>query len=174
MKKVKLYIAASIDGFIAPPDGDLDWLVSSPRPSKEDYQTFFDSVDTVVIGGNTYRSMFCMDILWPYKDKTTYIVTRNPILEKENVNYITENVIETITQLKKEKGKDIWLVGGGELVSWLHSHNLIDEIIVTHIPVTLEKGIPLFSDTLKESDWVLTEQIAYDNNAVKKVYLRVQ
>jgi dihydrofolate reductase len=171
MKKIKLHITASLDGYIAPPDGDLDWLVGYPIASKEDYNSFRDSVDTVLIGGNTYHTMFYMDIIWPYKEKTTYVVTRNPITERENVSCITENVIETITQLKQEEGKDIWLVGGGELTAWLHAHDLIDEIIVTQIPETLEKGIPLFSDRLKESDWILKEQVSYDNSTAKKVYL---
>lgn len=172
MRKLKLYITASLDGFIAPPDGDMDWLVGYPLASKEDHKSFSDSVDTVILGGNTYRDMCCMDILWPYKDKTTYVVTCNPMMEREEANFITENVIETITQLKKEDGKDIWLVGGGELTAWLHEHGLIDEIIVTYIPETLEGGKPLFSDSLKESDWVLTEQVSYDNNTAKKVYQR--
>ena len=171
MRKIKLYITASLDNYIAPPDGDIDWLIGYPIASKEDYSSFRDSVDTVVIGGNTYHTMFCMDIIWPYKEKITYVVTRNPITAKENVKCITENVIETITQLKEEEGKDIWLVGGGELTAWLHEHGLIDEIIVTYIPVTLDEGMPLFSDKLKESDWILKEQVSYNNNAVKKVYL---
>jgi len=170
MKKLKLYITASLDGYIAPSDGDLDWLIHYPVPSKEEHKNFLNSVDTVIIGGNTYRIMCYMDILWPYKDYTTYVVTNNPTLNKENVNIITANVIEQIDQLKKENGKDIWLVGGGELTALLHEHNLIDEIIVTHIPVTLDRGIPLFSDKLKESDWALKEQVSYDNSAGMKVY----
>jgi len=172
MRKVKLYITASLDGFISQPDGDLDWLVGSPVPSKEDYQTFFDSVDTVILGGNTYSIMNYMDLLWPYKDKRAYVVTRIPISDDEKVSYITENVIETISELKKEDGKDIWLVGGGELTAWLHKHGLIDEIIVTQIPQVLEDGKPLFSDKLKESDWVLKEHISYSEDAGKKVYQR--
>ena len=170
MKKLKLYITASLDGYIAPPDGDLDWLIHYPVPSKEEHKSFLNSVDTVILGGITYSCMHYMDIIWPYKDYTTYVVTRNPITEKENVNYITTNVIETIAQLKQKDGKDIWLVGGGELTLLLHDNALIDEIIVTYIPVTLEKGIPLFSDRLKESDWVLTEHISFNDDAAKKVY----
>ena len=171
MKKLKLYITASLDGYIAPSDGDLDWLIHYPVPSKEEHKNFLNSVDTVIIGGNTYRIMCYMDILWPYKDYTTYVVTNNQTLNKENVNTITTNVIEQIDQLKKENGKDIWLVGGGELTALLNEHNLIDEIIVTHIPVTLDRGISLFSDRLKEADWILKEQVSYDNSAGMKVYL---
>lgn len=102
MKKIKLYIAVSLDGYIARHDGDLDWLMEFPNPSKEDYgyKEFFTSVDTVIMGGRTYRDIMCMDVVWPYKDKATYIITRNGVLERENVNFITENVIETISQLR--------------------------------------------------------------------------
>jgi Dihydrofolate reductase len=174
MKKLKLYITASLDGYIASPDGDLDWLIEHPVPSKEDHEKFLNSVDTVIISGNTFNIMFYMDILWPYKDYTTYVVTHNPSMEKENVNYITSDVIETIAQLKQEEGKDIWLVSGGKLTSLLHEYDLIDEIIVTHIPVDLNVGTLLFSDKIKESDWILKEQISYENDAIKKVYQRAQ
>lgn len=173
MRKLKLYITASLDGYIAPPDGDLDWLIGYPVPSKEDHKNFLDSVDTVIIGGNTYRDMCCMDILWPYKDKTVYVVTRNLVMEKEGVNFITENAIETISELKKEKGKDIWLVGGAKLTSLLLDNELIDEMIITYIPISLEKGIPLFSKELNEN-WVLKEEKTYDTDAVRKTYQFVQ
>lgn len=173
MKKLKLYITASFDGFIAPPDGDMDWLINTPRPSTEDYRDFFDSVDTVIMDGNAYQEMSLMDIILPYKDKIVYVVTRHPIMEREGINFITENAIETISQLKKESGKDIWLVGGAELTSMLLDNDLIDEMIVTYIPVTLEKGISLFSNNPEEIGWVLKENINYDNNAVKKIYQKV-
>ncbi len=173
MKKIKLYITASIDGYIAPSDGDMDWLINTLRPSKEDYQDFFNSVDTVIMGGNAYQEMSLMDIVFPYKDKIVYIVTRHPIMGKESVNFITENAIETISQLKRGSGKDIWLVGGAELTSLLLDNDLIDEMIITYIPETLEKGIPLFSKELNKN-WVLKEEISYENNAVKKVYQYMQ
>lgn len=171
MRKLKLYITASLDGYIAPPDGDLEWIVGYPIPSKEDHKFFLDSVDTVIIGGNTYHDMRIMDIIWPYEDKDVYIVTRHPIMEKEWVTFITENATETISGLKKENGKDIWLVGGAELISSLLDSDLIDEMIITYIPVTLEKGIPLFSKELSEN-WILKEEIAYDSDAVKKTYVQ--
>jgi len=170
MKKLKLYITASLDGYIAPLDGDLDWLIGYAVPSKEDHKNFTDSVDTVIMGGNTYRNMLCMDILWPYKDKTVFVVTRHPIMQKEGVNFITKNIYEKISELKKGNGKDIWLVGGAELTSMLLDNDLIDEMIITNIPEILEKGIPLFSNKPEEMNWVLKEDIIYDNKAVKKTY----
>lgn len=173
MRKLKLYITSSRDGYIAPPDGDLDWLIGYPVPSKEDHKNFLDSVDTVIIGGNTYRNMCCMDILWPYKDKAVYVVTHHPIMERENVEFITENAVETISELKKGDGKDIWLVGGAGLTSLLLDNDLIDEMIITYIPETLGKGIPLFSNTPEDMNWTLTEDITYDNDAFRKTYRKI-
>lgn len=172
MRKLKLYITASCDGFIAPPDGDLDWLIGYPVPSKENHKNFVDSVDTVIIGGRTYCNMRIMDILWPYGDKNVHVVTRNPMMKREDVSFITENVFETISELKKGTGKDIWLVGGERLISMLLDYDLIDEMIITYIPETLEEGIPLFSKQLNETIWTLKEDIAYDNKATKKTYQR--
>jgi len=169
MKKIKLYITASLDGYIARLDGDLDWLLEFPK-ADYGYKDFFESVDTVIIGGRAYREITCMDILWPYKDKATYVVTHNPIMEKENINYITENVVETISQLRNEEGKDILLAGGGELTSMLLSQDLIDEMSITYLPVILGSGIPLFPKSEKESNWELLESKSFENGAIQVTY----
>lgn len=172
MKKIKLYIAASLDGYIARPDGDIDWLIEFPNPSKENYgyRDFFESIDTVILGGRTYRDILCMDVVWPYKDKTTYVITRHVVMERENVNFVTENIIETISQIRKEKGKDIWLVGGGELITMLLNQDLVDEMIITYIPVILGNGISLFPNNPKESKWNLVENKSYNNGVLSVRY----
>lgn len=174
MKKVKLYITASIDGYIARPDGDLEWLTGFPNPSKTDYgyKDFFDSVDTVIMGNRTYHDILCMDVLWPYKDKETYVVTHHAQEAKENIRFISENVVETISELRKKDEKDIWLVGGGQLVSLLLSADLIDEMQITYIPVILSNGIPLFPKSTKESQWNLLENRAFDNGVFQVKYQR--
>ena len=91
MRKIKLYIAASIDGYIAGPDGELDWLSDYPITPKLNYgyKDFFDSIDTVIMGGRTYRDILNMDVVYPYKDKKSYIITRNAInTPKEDIIYI--------------------------------------------------------------------------------------
>ena len=172
MKKIKLYIAASIDGYISGNDGDLDWLMKYPVNSETNYgyNSFFESIDTVVMGGRTYRDIHSMDYKWPYKGKITYVVTHNPMTAKEGVRFITENVIENISKLRDEKGKDLWLVGGSELISMLLDRDMIDEMIITTIPVILGSGIPLFQNNLKESTWNLVNSTQYDNGVVQMVY----
>lgn len=174
MKKIKLYIAASLDGYIALPDGDLDWLTEFPNPSKSDYgyKDFLKTVDSVVMGGKTYRDILCMDVIWPYKEQATYVVTQHPINARENVKFITENLIDTISQLRNENGKDIWLVGGGRLISMLLNADLVDEMQLFYIPVMLGNGIRLFPEKYKESQWNLVESKTYDNGVLEVKYQR--
>lgn len=172
MRKIKLYIAASIDGYIARIDGDLDWLMEYPINPETNYgyNDFYESVDTVIMGGQTYRDILNMDFVWPYKDKTTYVIIRNPMGIKENICYITENVIEKISNLRNEKGKDIWLVGGGKLITMLLNQNMIDEMIITTIPVILGQGIRLFPDNPKESQWKAHYSTNYRNGVAQITY----
>ena len=174
MKKVKLYIAVSIDGYIARPDGDLEWLTGFPNPSKTDYgyKDFFASVNTVIMGNRTYQDILLMDVLWPYKDMETYVVTHHTQETKDNIRFISENVVETISELRKKDGKDIWLVGGGQLISILLSADLVDEMHITFIPVILGNGIPLFPNSPKESQWSLLENKTFDNRVLQINYQR--
>jgi len=165
MKKIILYIAASLDGRIAEPDGGLEWLTGFPNPEKTDYgyNDLLTSVDTVIMGGKTYREILNMDVIWPYKQQTTYVVTRGwtENAANENIRFITDNIIEAVSDLRKESGKDIWLVGGGELVSMLLAADLIDEMQICHIPVILGEGIPLFPKQPKVSTWELIKSTPY-------------
>lgn len=177
MKKIKLYIAASIDGYIARSNGDLDWLMKYPITSELNYgyDDFFASIDTVVMGGRTYRDIINMDVIYPYESKTSYVITRNLVnLEKNNIHFVTENIIETISRLKDESGKDIWLVGGGELIVMLLQQDLVDEMIITQIPVILGNGIPLFLNNQKESKWNLENSIQYKNGVLQMTYTYVR
>lgn len=177
MRKIKLYIAASIDGYIAYPDGGLDWLSEYPITPECNYgyNDFYESIDSVIMGGKSYRDILNMDVIYPYKNKKSYIVTRNTNSQTsiEDVQFLSENIIETISSLKKQQGKDIWLVGGGVIISMLLDHNLVDEMIITYIPKILGDGIPLFPKIKNESKWQLLNSQSY-NNGVLSVEYQIQ
>ncbi|MDD2287416.1 MAG: dihydrofolate reductase family protein [Lascolabacillus sp.] len=176
IRKIKLYIASSIDGYIASLDGSLDWLSNHPITPELNYgyDKFFESVNTVIMGGKTYRDILNMDVIYPYESKMSYIITRNQInSSKENIHFITDNIIGTISNLKKEQRKDIWLVGGGELISILLNNDLIDEMIITYIPTLLGEGVPLFPKSKKESNWKLINSQSYDNGVLTIEYQRI-
>jgi len=103
-------------------------------------------------------------------EQIIYVVSRHDWGEKENLHFITENIIETIAALRKKPGKDILLVGGGELTSMLLTANLIDEMQITYIPVILGKGILLFPEQPTESKWKLIKSIGYDSGIIKVDY----
>lgn len=174
MKKIILYIAASLDQRIAESDGSIEWLTEFPNSEKTDYgfKDLLTSVDTVLMGGRTYREFLNMDVVWPYPQQMTYVVSRHNWGEKENVRFITENVIETISDLRNDEGKDILLVGGGELTSMLLAVDLVDEMQITYMPVILGKGIPLFPEQSKESKWELVKSQSYNSNALTLEYKR--
>lgn len=177
MRKIRLYIAASIDGYIAGIDGELDWLSNYPITPELNYgyDEFFNSVDSVVMGGRTYRDILNMDVIYPYKDKTSYVITRNKNSHTsiDNVQFLSENIIETISSLKEQQGKDIWLVGGGEIISMLLDNNLVDEMIITYIPKILGDGIPLFPKMKIESNWKLLNSQSYCSGALSVEYQRI-
>lgn len=176
MKKIKLYIAVSLDGFIACPDGDIGWLWQFSDPNKTDYGygALMESIDTIIMGNNTYQELTVMSVEWPYKNKSTYVLThyKNNLPPKENVVYLTNDVIDTIRQLKEQEGKDIWLAGGGQVVTLLLNHDMVDEMHLYHIPIILGEGIPLFSNRIKESRWELFESKTYDSKILIANYCR--
>ena len=174
MKRIKLYIATTIDGYIATSDGDVDWLREYPNLEHLDYnfRKFLSETDTILMGGQTYRNLLCMDVTWPYKDKTTHIISRSPITSKldSNIHIVTENAIEEIAKLKEKEGNDIGLVGGGELTKMLLQHNLIDEMTITTIPMLLGGGVPLFPQFFPISDWQIDKTELLENGMTQTVY----
>lgn len=174
MKKIILYIAASLDQRIAEPDGNFEFLSNYPitKEMNYGYKDLLASVDTVIMGGRTYRELLNMDVIWPYPNQHTYVVSHNDWGTKENISFITENIIETISELRNQKGKDIWLVGGGELISMLLAANLIDEMQICYVPLILGKGISLFPEQPKESTWQVTGSKVYDSGILKVDYFR--
>ena len=120
------------------------------------------------MGGKSYRDILNMDVIYPYKDKTSYVITRNTNskISIENVQFLSDNIIETVSSLKKQDGKDIWLVGGGEIISMLLDQGLVDEMIITYIPKVLGDGIPLFPKIMNESKWQLLNSKSHNNGVV--------
>ena len=161
MKKIKLYIAVSLDGYIARTDGSLEWIAEMHHTKRADhgFNELMESVDTVIMGGKTYHEFIGYQVEWPYKDKTTYVISHHDtnLNETDHVIFLTDDVFKRITALKKEEGKDIWLVGGGKLISMLLNWDLIDEMQIYYVPVILGDGVALFGDKTNMSKWEVTK-----------------
>lgn len=169
MRKIKLYIAVSLDGKIAKPDGDVKWLDEFPNPDHLDYgyAEFLNSIDTTLMGNNTYKQLLGFGIDFPYSGKANYVLTRNTKLtEDEHVKYISKNMVSYVNDLKSHIGGNIWLIDGGEVNTMFLKEKLIDELIIFIIPIVLGEGIPLFESTSIETKLEMIKSHTYSNGVI--------
>lgn len=134
-RKVILYIAMSIDGFIARPDGNISFL-SQVEQEGEDYgySSFIETVDTVILGRKTYDKIHSMGFDLPYGERKVYVLTRNLHPSTEKITYYSGNVTELISSLKSQTGKHIYCDGGAETVQRLLQEDLIDNSLFLLFP----------------------------------------
>lgn len=146
-RKVILYIASSLDGYIAKPNDDLSFL-SLVQQTGEDYgySSFIESVDTVIIGRKTYEWVLTQVAEFPHANLTSYVITRNARQDIGKTHFYTGNLKGLVSKLKRETGKNIFIDGGAEIVNELLKDHLIDEFIISIIPVLLGSGTKLFKD----------------------------
>lgn len=150
MRKIVLYIAMSLDGYIADELGGVDWLGGQEDSCEEQgsYTDFIKTVDTVIMGYTTYHQV-TTELApgnWPYKGLRTYVLTHRDKKFEEEVIFTDENIQQLITKIRMEPGKDIWICGGANLVNQFMKEDLIDRYHITVMPTILGKGIPLFHD----------------------------
>ena len=136
MRELILYTTVSLDGYLAPIYGGFEMLTTISNPEREDYgkNMFFDSIDTIIMGGNTYYELSCIDVEMPFKAKEIYVVSKKSIELHKEVHFIKENAINEIQKLKVLNGKNIWILGGGILTASLLEYNMIDKMIINYLP----------------------------------------
>lgn len=173
MKKIILYIASSINGYIAKPDGSVDWLEHIPNPDNNDYgfNALKESIDTTIQGNSSYKQILKWGIEFPYKNTTNYVITHNKNLtDNENVKFISEKHVEFIRNLKLQNGKDIWLIGGGQVNTFLLNANLIDEIHQFIMPIALDNGIRIFESLSDEKSFKIVSTETYSSGVIRVTY----
>lgn len=144
-RKIVLYIAMSLDGYIATKDDNLEWLFKTEGDGDNGYAEFYDTIDTIILGRRTYDWILDHESdNFPYKNKQCYVFSKTKQGKDKNVEYINGNITEFVKNLKQTDGKDIWIVGGGELLHDFIEQGLVDEWIITIAPTILGDGIPLF------------------------------
>lgn len=173
-RKTILYIAASLDGYIAKPNDDLSFL-SLVEQKGEDYgyADFIQSIDTVIIGRKTYDWIMKQVPEYVHADKKTFVVTRTAKPSINNTHFYTGSLKELITSLKQEQGKDIFIDGGAEVVHELLKEHLIDEFIISIIPVLVGDGTRLFKDGRPEQVLQLASTKQFDKGLVQLHYKRI-
>lgn len=172
-RKLFLYIAMSLDGYIAGPNDELDFL-SQVEMEGEDYgySKFCQQIDTVIIGKRSFDKVAAMGFEYPHLDKPVYIFTRQNLPSKGNCIYYSGDLNQLLSHIRSQPGKHIYCDGGAELANQLLELQLIDEIILSIIPVLLGKGIRLFRNTFPSSRLELKESKTYSSGLVQLHYLR--
>ena len=171
MRKLKLYIAASLDGYIAGPDGEIDWLEAG-GDLDYGYEEFYTSIDTTIMGHSTYKLTLTVP-RFPYPDKTNYVFTRGtPLPDTSNVRFVSGDIVAFVRSLKQESGKDIWLVGGGQVNTVMLNAGLVDEMILTIFPLAIGEGIPLFAPGATRSLFKTVSCEAYETGLIQWCMVR--
>ncbi|CAN5266290.1 dihydrofolate reductase family protein [soil metagenome] len=166
-RRVVLYVANSLDGYIAREDGSVDWLFD---PYAHGYEFFYEDVDTVIMGRKTYDVALGFEEA-PYSSKRAIIFSRTAKPSPyEGLEYTTEAPEAVVRRLREEAGGIIWLVGGREISELLIEHELIDELIVSIHPKILISGIPLVASPKCAVDLKLVTYEVFKSGLVQLRY----
>jgi len=171
MRKVCLFIATSLDGYIAGPLGEIDWLFSD-----EDYgyKEFYAGVEVIVMGRKTYDQCLLFDE-WPYPGKEIHVLTRNPQHRSDpRVSFASESVPILVARLRLGGESKIWLVGGGEVNRLFLEHDLVAELIISVHPIVLGSGIPLVAGATVPRSFRLCATRPFPSGLVQLAYEKRQ
>ena len=141
MRRVVYRIAASLDGFIAGPNGEIDWIIQDPTT---DFSTVYSRFDTVLLGRRTYE-LTQQPGAPPWPNGWRVFVFSRTLNANDHpvVTVVSADISDAVAELRAEPGRDIWVFGGGSLVASLLAADLVDEIQVAVMPVLLGIGVPI-------------------------------
>ena|SRR5690349_8139198 len=171
-RKVIVHIAASADGYIARADGDLEWLTSRPAPAGfYGVNDFVRSIDTKVLGRKTYEASRRLGAKLDSRNR--YIVFSRqaaPGDTPSGVEFVTGDIAPFVRRLREQPGKDIWLMGGGDLIASFLDAGAIDEFVVSVVPVFIGDGIPLIARRHRRVALTLQSVDRFDDGVVQLRY----
>jgi len=166
MRKVILNLAVSLDGFIEGPQGEYDWCLTDADYGMTE---FMNSIDTVIMGGKSYRLL--LKYGKPYPEFNNYVFSRTEEDSPyENVSLVSKHIPAFVTALKTQPGKHIWLFGGAEIFKILLEHDLVDQMMLSMHPLMLGGGLPLFPPLANRKKFVLKDSIQYPSGLVQLIY----
>lgn len=171
--KTQYYTATSIDGYLADEDNSLAWLFQfgEIEGMEDDYPQFIDQVGAAAMGSTTYEWLIEHENLledpeqWPYEVPAWVFSSRKlPVVDDANIHFVQGDVAPVHEDMvKTADDKNVWLVGGGDLVGQFHDQGLLDEIILSVAPVTLASGAPLLPRRITEPPLKLASVQKYDD-----------
>jgi dihydrofolate reductase len=171
-RKVIVHIATSADGYIARPDGDLDWLTSRPAP-KGFYgmNAFMRTIDTMLLGRKTYDDSLRLGGTFDPKSRHVVFSRHAPPPDvPPGVEFVNAAIGPFVSGLRAQPGKDIWLMGGGELIASFLDEQVIDEFVVSVVPVFIGDGIPLIARRHRHVPLALQSTERFDDGLVQLHY----
>ena len=165
---VILFIAASLDGYIAGPDDDLSWMFTD---ADYGFSSFYIDVETLVMGRGTYEVIRTFGD-WPYPEKRTIVVSRSTELEIDTPQtaLYCDDLPSLVARLDSEGCNRVWLVGGGELVRSFLEQGLLDELTVSMHPILLGTGVPLFPGGFRRTMLLLKDTTVFEGGLVQLNY----
>ena len=175
MRKLSIFIAMSLDGYIAKPNDDLNFLKMVEKEDEDyGYMQFTDTIDTLIIGRKTYDYVIkeIGDAHYDNGERAIYVITRTERPDAGRVKFYTGDLPDLIRDLKDQDGKNIYCDGGSEIINELLKSGLIDELIISIIPVLLGEGIRLFKDGRPEQKLQFVSAKTYDTGLVQLYYKR--
>ena len=174
-RRVIVHIGTSADGYIARPDGDLEWLTSRPAPPGfYGMNIFMKSIDTKLLGRNTYEASLRLGAKFGAKDRTI-VFSRHarPAAASSGVEFVRGDIGAFVSRLREQPGKDIWLMGGGDLIASFLDAQAIDEFVISMAPVFIGDGIPLIARRHRHVPLELISSERFEDGLVQLRY-RVQ
>jgi dihydrofolate reductase len=169
MRQLILFIASSLDGYIATTTGDVDWLFTDQDYG---YTKFFANIDTVLMGRKTYEQIQNFGE-YPYPGTQGFVFSRKQNSQSDaHVEFISSSVTSFVKNLKTQTGKQIWLVGGAALIQSCLQADLIDELILSIHPIILGEGIPLFPSPLSRKNLSFQHCETFKTGLVQLTYTR--
>jgi dihydrofolate reductase len=171
-----VFIAKSLDGYISDKNGGLDWLQSVPNPGNVDmgYAEFIGSIDAVVMGRNTFETVCNFDMDWPYTIPV-FVLSRKLKTIREEFKYKAELIrgpLENVMNELNQRGYNRLYIDGGATIQGFLKEDLVDELIITTIPVLLGGGTRLFTDLPKEFKFQHIRTEVFLNEIVQSHYRR--
>ena len=172
--KATVYIATSVDGFIARENGSVDWLPTGEDMSSENYgyQDFMNSVDALVMGRNTYELVLSFGS-WPYGDKPVFVLSSKHLEIPESISN-TVSVMSSspsdLVQRLAEQGYEHLYIDGGKTIQGFINEGLIQKLIITKVPILIGSGIPLFGALPHDIRLHHLETLQFDNGLVQSIY----
>lgn len=168
MRKIILFIAASLDGYIARESGEIDWLFTDQDYG---YTDFSAQVDTLIMGNKTYQQVLSFDE-YPYEDKEVFVFSKTQSGTTHNqAKFVNSNWVNFTKTLRQSHGGNIWLVGGAQLIHFFLQQGFIDELILSIHPIILGSGIPLIvNDSSLETKLELQNVKSFNTGLVQMFY----